>query len=104
MSGYKSRAKGARTELSIVHTLQDSGIAAEKVSRMYRVGADISMPLLGLDRDVEVKSRAKGCATLYKWLEDRDVLIVKADRATPLVVLRLPLAIEVAKAAERWRC
>jgi hypothetical protein len=62
-----------------VHTLQDNGIAAEKVSRMYRPGADISMPLLGVDRDVEVRSRAKGCATLYKWLQDRDIGVVKAD-------------------------
>jgi Holliday junction resolvase len=101
--GKKSRDKGSRVERTIVHTLQDSGLAAEKISGMYKSGADISVPVLGVDRDVEVKSRANGCATLYKWLQDRDILIVKADRSTPLVVLRLPLAIEVAKAAERGR-
>jgi hypothetical protein len=40
----------------------------------------------------EVKARADGFRELYTWLEDRDVLIVKADRKEPLVVVRLSLA------------
>jgi hypothetical protein len=99
----KSRRKGARTELEIVHTLQDAGIAGEKVSRMYRPGADLSVPLLGVDRDVEVKSRAHGFKQIYDWMADRDVLVIKSDRQTPLVVVRLPFAIEVARAAEKAR-
>jgi hypothetical protein len=35
----------------------------------------------------------------YCWLNERDVLIVKADRQEPLVVLRLSLAAEIAKVA-----
>ena len=31
------------------------------------------------------------------WLDGRDVLIVKADRREPLVIVRLPLAAEIAK-------
>jgi hypothetical protein len=80
--------------------LQDAGFAAEKISGMYKPGADISVPLLGIDRDIEVKSRASGFAQLRKWLVDRYALVVIADREQPLVVLRLRDAIEVAKAAE----
>jgi hypothetical protein len=44
-----------------------------------------------------VKARAGGFRELYTWLEDRDVLIVTADRQEPLVVVRLSLAAEIAK-------
>jgi hypothetical protein len=63
---------------------------------MYKPGADLSVPVLGVDRAVVVKCRADGFRELYVWLEDRDVLIVKADRQEPLVVLRLSLAAEIA--------
>jgi hypothetical protein len=69
---------------------------ATKISGMYRPGADISMTLLGTDRAVEVKCRAAGFRELYTWLDGRDVLIVKADRQEPLVVLRMSLAAEIA--------
>ena len=50
MSSRRSRDKGARTERAIVRLLQGEGLAATKVSGMYKPGADISMPLLGSDR------------------------------------------------------
>ena len=46
---------------------------------------------------VEVKARSDGFRTLYSWLTGRDVLIVKADRQEPLVVVRLSLAVEIAR-------
>jgi hypothetical protein len=97
MSGRLSRNKGARTERAIVRLLQDQGIAAEKISGMYKPGADLSVPVLGVDRAVEVKCRADGFRELYGWLDERDILIVKADRREPLVILRLSLAAEIAK-------
>jgi Holliday junction resolvase len=100
MSGRRSRDKGSRTERAIVHLLQNAGFAAEKVSGMYKRGADLSVPLLGTDRAVEVKCRANGFRELYAWLADRDILIVRADRAEPLIVVRMSLAAEVAAAAE----
>jgi hypothetical protein len=51
---------------------------------------------------LEVKARADGFRELYGWLEDRDVLIVKADRREPLVVVRLSLAAEISQAAN-WQ-
>jgi hypothetical protein len=68
-----------------------------------RFGGDVSLPLLGIDRRVEVKGRADGFARLYAWLDGADLLVLKADRKEPLVVLPLQLATEIAAAAERNR-
>jgi hypothetical protein len=38
---------------------------------------------------------------LYRWLDDRDFLIVRADRNEPLVVLPLKFAAEIAAIAKR---
>ena len=97
MSGRRSRDKGARTERAIVRLLQGQGIAATKISRAWSPGADLRVPVLGVDRAVEVKCRAAGFSRLYDWLNQRDVLIVKADYKEPLVVLRMSLAAEIAK-------
>ena len=103
MSGRRSRYKGARTERGIVKALLGNGIAAVRVPLSGAVGGrfagDIVLPLLGRDLCVEVKARAAGFRELYSWLAERDVLIVKADRQEPLVVLRMSLAAEIAKAA-----
>ena len=105
MSGRRSRTKGARTERGIVNALKASGIAAVRVPLSGAVGGrfagDIMLPLMGRDLCVEVKARADGFRELYSWLNQRDVLIVKADRQEPLVVVRLSLAAEIAKAGSR---
>jgi hypothetical protein len=103
MSGLKSRRKGMNEERAIVRLLQGNGFAAEKTSGMYKPGPDISMPLLGVDRRVEVKVRANAFGNLYRWLEDRDFLVVRSDRKAPLIVVPLKLAVEIAVAAEKGR-
>lgn len=92
--GAKSRRKGARVEREIVSALQEDGIAAEKVSGMYRPGEDLSVPFRGRDLRVEVKARAAGFRQLYAWLENRDALVIRQDRKSPLVVIPLALAKE----------
>ncbi len=103
MSGRRSRSKGVRTERSIVNALRASGIMAVRVPLSGAAGGrfsgDIVLPLMGRDLSIEVKARADGFRELYCWLNGRDVLIVKADRQEPLVVLRLSLAVEIAKLA-----
>jgi Holliday junction resolvase len=105
MSGRASRLKGNRTERAIVHALQAHGFAAERVplsgAARGRFGGDVSVPLLGIDRRVEVKCRANGFREIYAWLDGADALIIKADRLAPLVVLPLQLAIEIAAHAGR---
>jgi hypothetical protein len=103
MSGRRSRSKGVRAERSIVNALRASGIAAVRVPLSGAVGGrfvgDIILPLMGRDLCVEVKARSDGFRELYSWLTNRDVLVVKADRQEPLVVLRLSLAAQIAKLA-----
>lgn len=102
--GRKSRDKGNRAERAIVQFLQDRGFAAERVPLSGAAGGsylgDVTIPVLGIDRVAEVKVRSTGFAQLYAWLEARDLLIVRADRREPLVVLPLNLAAEIAAAAD----
>jgi hypothetical protein len=99
----RSRDKGQHAERLIVCLLQNQGIAAEKISGMYKPGADISVPLLGRDLVVESKVRDSGFKQLYDWLWGRDILVLRADRREPLVVVPFKFAIEIAKAAEGRR-
>jgi Holliday junction resolvase len=95
--------KGSRTERALVRFLQERGFAAEKISGMYKSGPDLSVPLLGIDRRVEVKCRGNGFRQVYAWLAGVDLLILRADRCEPVVVVPLRLAGEIASAAERGR-
>jgi hypothetical protein len=105
--GRSPRAKGNRVERELVALLQRAGIAAERVPLSGSAGGsyvgDLSIPLLGVDRCAEVKIRGNGFLRLYDWLAGRDLLIVRADRREPLVVIPLKLAVEIATAAERGR-
>ena len=98
-----SRRKGANAERVLVRFLQARGFAAEKISRTGYRGPDLSVPLLGIDRAVEVKARGNGFATLYRWLGNADLLIVRANRREPLVILPLWLGAEIAAVAEGLR-
>jgi hypothetical protein len=95
-----SRRKGATEERALVRFLQQRGFAAEKISRTGYRGPDLSIPLLGIDRAVEVKARGNGFATLYRWLANADLLIVRSNRREPLVILPLWLGAEIAAVAE----
>jgi len=104
MSGRRSRSKGLRGERAIVHMLQERGRAAERVPLSGAAGGrytgDISVPVLGVDRILEVKVRANGFRELYGWLADNYALVVKADRQRPLLVIPLDLAVDVLDVAE----
>ena len=106
MSGGRSpRQKGNRLERAIVHLLQEHGFAAERIPLSGSAGGsfagDVTIPLLGVDRTAEVKARKHGFQQLYQWLGENDLLIVKQDRAEPIVIIKLTLAVEIAAAAER---
>jgi hypothetical protein len=77
--------------------LQAQGKAARKISRPWCAGIDLLVPILGGDCGVEVKCRGAGFSQLFDWLDQRDVLTVKADHKEPLVVVRMSLAAEIAK-------
>jgi hypothetical protein len=105
LSGARHRRKGNRVERAVVRALQTRGFAAERVplsgAANGRFGGDVSIPLLGRDRRIEVKARCNGFRRLYDWLGDRDFLVLKADRREPLVVLPLSLSTEIFAVAER---
>jgi hypothetical protein len=50
-----------------------------------------------------LKCRGDGFHQLYTWLDGADLLIVRADRSEPLVVIPLRLAVEIAKTAKKER-
>lgn len=105
--GVDRRRKGDRAERTVVRALQDRGLAGGRVplsgAARGRFCGDVSVPLLGRDRFIEVKLRSNGFRRLYGWLGDHDFLVLKADRREPLVVLPLSLAVEIAAIAERVR-
>jgi Holliday junction resolvase len=106
MTGARHRQKAGREERMLVGIARDAGYAAERVPLSGSVGGqrfsgDIVFPLLGRDLCIESKVRANGFRELYSWMRGRDILIVRADRREPLVIVPLKLALEIARAAER---
>ncbi len=106
--GMKSRRKGYRIEREIVLALRDAGFAAERCdlsgggTSKATSGFDVCLPLLSVDRRVEVKCLANGFRTLYNWLATgpADLLVVRADHEAPLAVVPWPLFIELIQTAE----
>jgi len=95
--GKASKDKGYRGENNLRHLLQDAGIDCE---RLPLSGASAITPscdlLIGKDEDqAEVKVRAEGFKSLYKWLSDNEYLFVKADRRPYLAVMTLDSFIEL---------
>ena len=98
--GRASRRKGLDAERSLVRYLQSKGLSAEKTSRTGYRGTDLSVDLLGISRSIECKVRSHGFTQLYEWLANADMLVIRADRREPLVVLPMWLASEIATVAE----
>ncbi len=91
MSGRAPRRKGDRVERAVLAELKGAGLAVKRVPLSGSAAGypgDLSVQLGGRERCVEVKARAD-FKTLHSWLENRDALILKADRKAPLVVLKL---------------
>lgn len=103
MSGKSSRNKGMRVEREMVRIFQEHGYAAEKVSRMYGPDEDISVPVLGIDRIVEVKARKDGFREDHKWLAGKFAVIKKANNQEPLITMRLRDAVFIGTLAEKMR-
>lgn len=107
--GKASRDKGLRRERAIVQLHTASGLRAERVplsgaTRYRGNGADVDLYVRGAEPlKAEVKARASGSGfrTLEHWLGGNDALFLVRDRATPLVVLPLPVWLEVAGRSAR---
>ena len=66
-------------------------------SLVHPLALNLETTTLALEGRHVTASTVRSAARLYDWLNDRDVLIGKADRQEPSVVLRLSLAAEIAK-------
>ena len=102
--GAMQRRKGARVERECVNVFQEAGLSAERIplSGATWLKGDITVAFLNADRRLEVKCRATGFKQIYDWLGDENyALIVKADRAEPLIIMRLKEAARVAALIEQ---
>ena len=76
--GRSQREKGRRGENELVKYLTARAFDAERISAMYKPGADVKA--FG-GRLVEVKRRAQPVSKqLDDWLEDVDLVAVRVDR------------------------
>jgi Holliday junction resolvase len=106
--GRSSKQKGLRHERGLVKLLLEHGFKAERTplsgalgNVKWGGGADVTVPLFGREHRIECKHHASGFLKLYRWLVGCDLLVVKADRSEPLVVMPLSNFLEIAKNAEQ---
>lgn len=83
--GKSQRDKGYRNEREFANLINGKRIPLSGACEGFK--GDVS----GLDLLWEVKVRGDGFKELYKWLEGKDALAVKADRKQWLVVIPLEL-------------
>lgn len=92
MSGRASKRKGSKIEREFVELHRALGLDAKRVPLSGAAAGwkgDIKVIVRGREITGEVKARASGSGfvTLEKWLGDNDLLLLKRDRAQPIVVL-----------------
>ena len=97
MSGSKHRRKGDRAEREIVAKHIKIGICAERyplsgASRFRGSGHDVDLYIFGKNEApaiAEVKSRKSGggFVQIERWLGEYDLLVLRRDRADPIIVL-----------------
>jgi Holliday junction resolvase len=104
--GQANCRSGSRAEHRVVALFEDAGFKAERVPLSGQNGrtlfnADVHVEIDRRNRKIEVKKRSGGAGfkTITDWLAGADMLVLLANRQTPLVVLPLGDLIEMMKAA-----
>lgn len=88
--GRSQKAKGNRSERELAKLL-----GGERVPLSGSVGGSYSGDVMALGLAWEAKVRRDGFKTLYKWLEGRDALAIKADRKPWLAVIPVVTLLEL---------
>jgi hypothetical protein len=88
--GKKSRNKGYRGEHNLVSLLRSHKINAIRVP-LSGATEFCKGDLIIDDLIAEVKVRQNGFKELYKWIENKDLLFVKADRHEYLCIMPLKI-------------
>lgn len=87
-----SKRKGSRIERELVNLHEPLGIPCKRVplsGAAEGFKGDLWLTLAGQQMAAEVKARANGSGfrTLENWLGENDLLFLRRDRSTPMVVL-----------------
>ena len=96
MSGKRSRRKGYEAERELAKILN-----GERVPLSGAAGGRFAGDVVGLGMTWEVKRRSDGFRELYKWLEGKDALAVRADRREWLVVMPLERFLQLVGGGEQ---
>ena len=81
-----SRRKGGRIERELVRLHLEAGIGAVKLSRTGYAGSDLQIAE-AFSAEVKARASGNGFKQPEAWLGDGDLLFVRRDRQSPLVVL-----------------
>ena len=92
--GKSSRTKGARVEREIVTLLQNFGIPAEKLSRSGYTGPDVQIAD-EFTGEVKARKTGEGFKTIQNWKSGVDILFLKSNHNTPMVVLDFSLFVKL---------
>lgn len=87
--GLRARRKWYRLEYELVQMLKERGYEVQRVPLSGDVGGLFGGDIIWGDKKVELKGWANGFKELYKWLEGKDNLYIKADKKDWLIVVRL---------------
>lgn len=89
--GIKSKRKGYRVEHSLEKILNSYGIYSKRVplSGASWIKGDLILRINGREYITEVKARKEGFKEIYKYLDGKDLLFLKADYKDYLVVMSM---------------
>lgn len=89
--GKKSKIKGYRVEHNLEKRLNDSGILSKRIplSGSSWIKGDIILKIDEKELLGEVKARKEGFKEIYRWIDGKDILFLKADYRDYLVVMEL---------------
>jgi hypothetical protein len=98
--GLSPKRKGDRVEYELVQMLCELGLPCARVPLSGAIGGawsgDIDLELFDRTHKVQVKARRE-FRILHEWLEDAELLLLKGDRQTPLVVMPIELFAKLAR-------
>lgn len=98
--GRKSRGKGYRGEYNLVQVFRKENLSAIRVplsgATDFAKGDVVVEGMVG-----EVKMRRNGFKELYKWLANKDLLFLKADREDYLCVMPISKFMQLMKGVKK---
>ena len=104
--GKPSRDKGLRLERELVHLHHDAGIPCERVPLSGAAGGSYAGDLRIADElrgEVKGRSTGDGWQLIGRWLADHDLLFLRQDRRTPLVVMPWALYVRLMQSFDKER-